>query len=122
MSGLTLYMELEQACERLEDAIAERDTARGIAVRLEQEIARISDQVVTVVLDYTMVNDAGYVRWNCTPAQLLDAYRLGLALEEIRAIADSPIPNEDDVRYQSGIRIGLGMALRLIDLRIGVGS
>jgi hypothetical protein len=72
---MTLYMELEQTCEQLENAISERDTARSLAIRLEQENARISDQIVTVVLDYTMVNDAGYVRWNCTPAQPLEALR-----------------------------------------------
>jgi hypothetical protein len=45
MSGMSLYMELEQTCEKLENAIAERDTARGIAVRLEQENAYLLAQL-----------------------------------------------------------------------------
>ena len=54
----------------------------------------------------------------------VDAYRLGQALEEIRACADSDIPDAGggDHGYQRGVRAGLNMALKLIDLRIGVGS
>lgn len=43
MSGMSLYMELEQTCERLENAIAERDTALSLAVRLENENAALRD-------------------------------------------------------------------------------
>lgn len=51
---MTLYMELEQTCEQLENAIAERDAARAIAVRLEQDNAQLID-----LLRWLAVDEAG---------------------------------------------------------------
>lgn len=51
VSGLSLYMELEQTCEQLEQVTTERDTARGLAVRLEQDNAQLIDLLRWLALD-----------------------------------------------------------------------
>ena len=47
--------------------------------------------------------------------QRVDTLRLDDALEEVRAVADSI---ETDTEYRAGMRTGLTMALRLIELRV----
>lgn len=47
--------------------------------------------------------------------QQVDTYRLDNSLEEVRAVADYIEPESE---FQRGMKIGLNMALRLIELRV----